>query len=50
MDHLHAGDHAWTDYRLSVNVTIHTPTPKIEGPVLHNEFDRYLPRKDNMLG
>ena len=39
------GDAAWTDYRLSVRVTIRKPAPKADFPVFHAEFDRYLPRE-----
>ena len=39
-----AGDATWTDYRVSVNVTIRKPTPKADFPIYHAEFDRYLPR------
>jgi len=41
-----AGDPAWTDYRLSLLVTILKPTPRADFPIYHAEFDRYMPRED----
>ncbi len=39
-----AGDPAWSDYRLAVNVTLRTPGPKADYPIFDGEYDRYLPR------
>ncbi|MHB9130938.1 MAG: LamG-like jellyroll fold domain-containing protein [Armatimonadota bacterium] len=41
-----AGDPSWANYRFSTKITIRKPTPKMEYPVLHSEYDRYFPRKD----
>ncbi|GAG01317.1 unnamed protein product, partial [marine sediment metagenome] len=40
-----AGSDKWTDYKLSVGLTIRKATPKPDFPVFHGEFDRYLPRE-----
>jgi len=40
-----AGDATWTDYKLSAEVTIAKPGAKANYPILHSEFDRYLPRE-----
>ncbi|MHB9022746.1 MAG: LamG-like jellyroll fold domain-containing protein [Armatimonadota bacterium] len=40
-----AGDKEWADYRLSVKVTIQQPAPRTEVPIIHSEYDRYLPRE-----
>ncbi|HEX2973282.1 MAG TPA: family 16 glycoside hydrolase, partial [Tepidisphaeraceae bacterium] len=40
------GDANWTDYKLSVKVTIKKPAPKSTFPIISGEFDRYLPRED----
>jgi len=38
-----SGDPSWTDYYLTTKVTIREAGPKIDHPVYHAEFDRYLP-------
>jgi len=41
-----AGEPEWTDYALSVLVTIRKPAPKADFPIYSAEFDRYMPRED----
>ena len=40
------GSPDWTDFRLSVKVTVRKPSPRSDFPVFHAEFDRYLSRAD----
>ena len=39
-----AGDPAWSDYSLGVDVTIRKPGSRADFPICHAEWDRYLPR------
>ncbi len=41
-----AGESSWTDYKLSVRVTIRKPAPRADFPIFHAEYDRYLSRAD----
>jgi hypothetical protein len=41
-----AGSPAWSDYRLTLTLTIAKPAPAATYPIRHQEYDRYLPRED----
>ncbi len=40
-----AGGPAWTDYRVSAQITVQKPGSKADYPIFHGEYDRYLPRE-----
>ncbi|MHB9026177.1 MAG: LamG-like jellyroll fold domain-containing protein [Armatimonadota bacterium] len=41
-----AGDAAWGDYKLALDVTIRKPGPKADFPIYSCEYDRYEARED----